>query len=66
MPLRELWNDAGFIEAERKQVLNKEEIVNLLGSSELVIANINSKLNWIGINKFKNYEVCKKDLQENI
>jgi hypothetical protein len=66
LPLMILWADKGEISALRERYLDKETIRELLKQTSVafVVADLNSKLKWISIDK--RYEFWKDEAQNHI
>lgn len=66
LPLRQLWNAAGFLDATRGSRLGVTEITELLrgGVSALATANIGHPLRWIARSSL--FEIWKTELKPRI
>jgi len=69
MPIQKLWNENGFVEANKIKNITKAELVEMLkqGSVEFVIANISENLKWIPLNKcYENWAKTKNQVVQDL
>lgn len=66
IPLEELWNSEGAVEAYRLGIMSRVEVTNLIKTSKVsfVVANVGQKLEWISTENC--YEFWKSHIKDHV